>query len=309
MAKKRIAITLVTTILCFLFIVIVIFVINQNNEIKHLKSEIDDLLESTVSKEMYNQKEYELEKVIESMKKVVDFPSTSNWKYQESSGLRKYIGNIGVRAYPMDDSPLSVDVEEMYDPKSIMFCRAVLDLEDGNKWGFVMMNQYGNMKFGYVPYDELEKLETTKSNKTEALGEFQVGDRIEKMIGILDRDFNLASENLCIYTFPDEPYGDMEPHMQVMSGITSIDAFVGEDFRTWLIRTDSPNYPLKSGYKVGDNAIEVLDYYRNEYEEFIPEPVEAWGEFEFKLSDTEIISFRIDSTLNEDSVISSIWLH
>jgi hypothetical protein len=66
---------------------------------------------------------------------------------------------------------------------------------------------------------------------------------------------------------------------------------------------------VKSGYKVGDNAIEVLDYYRNKYEEFIPEPVEAWGEFEFKLSDTEIISFRIDSTLNEDSVISSIWLH
>jgi len=333
MTKKIFLITIATTVVCLLFIATVVLLINKNNEIKHLNAEIDskmteinDLIESTVSKELYEQKEYEqnqqlennealefkveeLENAIESMKKVVDFPNTSNWKYQETSGLRKYIGDTGIRAYPREDSPLSIDIKELHDPQKIIFCRAVLDLDDGSKWGFVMMNHYGDMKFGYVPYNELGEFDIVKSEKLEALGEFQVGDRIEKMIGILDRDYTLASENLCIYTFPDEPYGDMEPQMKVMSGITSIDAFVGEDFHTWLIRTDSPDYPLKSGYKVGDNAMEVIDYYNDKYDEYHPEPFNAWGEFEYKLSKTEIISFRIDSELNEESVITSIWLH
>lgn len=250
----------------------------------------------------------------EANNQVAQIPQIRNWKYQETSGLKRYVGDTGIRAYPSLDAPIIVNKSNLIDENAILFCRAVviagqaLHGQYGSEWGIVLMNDYGQMKAGYVPYNELEAIDYPTIEYVESIGGFHLGDRIEKMIGTLDRDYKLISENLCMYTFPDQPYESGAPHTHNNEG--TIQAFVSNDFRIFLLRTNSANYVLASGYKVGDNAIEVIDYYSSLYEESNLDAMTSWGEYEYKLSETEYIAFRIDTNeLNEESIIKSIIIH
>lgn len=243
--------------------------------------------------------------------------SYSVFKYQDSSGLKKYNGITGTRIYPSMEAPY---IHLMFDEKSnpddrIVNCIAVVYAE-GQDWGMVVNNNYGDMKIGFIPYNELEDYEEPEHESTvESIGGFELGDRIEKLIGTIDREYEVISENLCIYIFPDEAYSSDDPMQNVFSGIKTLDAFVSNEFRAWLIRTDSPQYVLRSGFRVGDRALEVLDYYRSRYQEVITNDEYmymdfATGTYKFKLSETEEISFNIDSdSLTEESIITSIYLY
>lgn len=252
--------------------------------------------------------------VIELENSELVIPETSNWKYQEASGLRKYIGETGLRLYPSEDAPLVYGSGAFGDGNDTVFCRAVVTVphsessgHDGRAWGIVLVNNYGQTKVGYVPYDELEVIESEKLDYIEALSSFQLGDRIEKMIGTLDQDYEIKSENLCMYFFYDEPNEGTEPINY--SGPT-IEAFVSEDFRIWYLRTDSPKYELESGFKVGDNAMEVLDYYREHYSEEEADFYFPAGEYTFRVSDYEFVGFSIGyEELTEESVITWIGLY
>ncbi len=274
--------------------------------------------------EEQSQRISELEDTIVKLEQLVEeannrevlLPETSNWKYQEISGLKRYVGDIGIRAYPSFDAPIVVDESRLVDKNAILFCRAVvisgqvLHGQYGSEWGIVLMNDYGQMKVGYVPYNELEAIEYPTIEYVESIGGFHLGDRIEKMIGILDREYKLISENLCMYIFPDQPYGPGDPHTHAMSNEPTIEAFVSNDFRIYMLRTNSTNYALGSGYKVGDNAIEVIDYYSSLYKESNLDEMMSWGEYEYELSETEYIAFWIDTLeLNEESIITSIIIH
>lgn len=239
----------------------------------------------------------------------------SIFKYQGPSGLKKYLGDSGLRVYPTLESPIVHPLLQNGTEEIIVFCRAVADI-DGRAWGLIELNNYGDMKLGFIPYDELEAYEKPDLGEgIESIGGFKLNDRIEKLIGIIDNEFTVASENLCIYTFPDEPYATVEPINNVFSGIKSLDAFVSNDFRVWLIRTDSPNYTLDSGFKVGDNAKDVLAYYEKRYKKIdIPKDQMymnfATGDYVFTLSESEEISFSIDTeTLTDKSVITNIYLY
>lgn len=243
----------------------------------------------------------------------IKIPDTSNWKRQELSGLRKYIGDIGIRAFPSEDSPIVVEATQLTEDNAILFCRAVVTVassetsgHDGTSWGIVLMNDYGQTKVGYVPYKELEVIESQEIKFVESIGTFHLGDRIEKMIGVLDQDFEIKSENTCMYFFYDDSNQEVELHYRV--GPT-IEAFVSQDFRIWYLRTDSPKYVLNSGFKVGDNAIEVLQYYRKNYNEEESDFYYPTGRFQFRLSETEFIGFYIDTEeLTNESVITWIGL-
>ncbi len=240
-------------------------------------------------------------------------PYINNWKYPPESGLMRYIGDVGIRAIPSIDSPIIFNKDRLDEGNDILMCTAVIatgQMNDGPKWGVVLKNEYGIMISGYIPYNELELIERPENEYTESLGDFYLGDRIEKLIGTIDRDYKIISENLCMYTFPEENFGPGEPFMQVMNDVKTIDAFVDDNFRVYFLRTNSSLYELNSGYKVGDNAIEVIEFYSNLYEEITLHPMESWGEYEYKLSNTENITFGIDTKeLNEESKISVIMLH
>lgn len=249
--------------------------------------------------------------IIESDTQVV--PYINNWKYPPESGLMRYVGNIGIRAIPSNDSTIIFPKDRLENDNDIVMCTAVIaigQMNDGPKWGVVLKNEYGIIISGYVPYDELELIERPVNDYVESLGGFHLGDRIEKLVGTIDRDYKIISENLCMYTFPEENFGPGEPFMQVMNDVKTIDAFVTDDFRVYYLRTDSSRYELSSGYKVGDNANEVIEFYSNKYEESNLHPMESWGDYEYKLSDNENITFGIDTLeLNDDSKISVIMLH
>ena len=139
------------------------------------------------------------------------------------------------------------------------------------------------------------------------MGSFHLGDRIEKMIGVLDQDYVIDTENICMYFFYDET-NQKSDAMNIAN--PSIMAFVGSDFRISHIRTDSSRYELSSGFKVGDSAQEVMKYYEELYEEDMVEQFFYSGDYRYRISETECIGFRIDTeTLTEQSVITMIILY
>jgi len=88
----------------------------------------------------------------------------------------------------------------------------------------------------------------------------------------------------------------------------TLDAFVEETNHVNRLRTDSSEFPLKDGYKVGDNAIEVLDFYASKYNYLDnPEMDYGYSEYTFILNNGHMLEFTIDSEeLNQSSIISSI---
>ena len=313
--------------------------VDKNSQLLTYEQEIESLelklLESQSANEKMETQLNELEGIVDVQKnKIMEFESSieqlekekiiaendtlivpyiNNWKYPPESGLMRYIGDVGIRAIPSNDSTIIFSKDRLDDGNDIVMCTAVVatgQMNDGPKWGVVLKNEYGIMISGYVPYNELELIERPVNDYVESLGGFHLGDRIEKLVGTIDRDYKIISENLCMYTFPEENFGPGEPFMQVMNDVKTIDAFVADDFRVYFLRTDSSRYELSSGYKVGDNAIEVIEFYSNQYEESNLHPMESWGDYEYKLSDTENITFGIDSSeLNDESKISVIMLH
>lgn len=239
----------------------------------------------------------------------IPIPSINNWKYNEPSGIMKYIGDVGVRTFPHNDAPIITDPDELDYDDLILFCRAVISVgyrgNNSPKWGVVLVNDWGRMKVGYVPYSELEKYEYPEYDYIESLNGFQVGDRIEKLIGTLDRDFTIITENACIYRFHDL---DEEDSFSLW-GEPRLDVFVSNDFRVDFLRTNSSKYILNTGYKVGDNAKDVIGYYATIYPESNVDQMISQRRYEFQISDDEYIRFYIDEDdLTEESLISSIEL-
>lgn len=253
------------------------------------------------------------EDLLISQESEIIIPVMNSKKYPPESGLVKYIGDVGIRSMPSYGSPLIFTKEEMYSEEKILNCIGVVsagETMNAANWGVVVLNEYGLMITGYVPYKELELVERPEVVSVESLSGFQLGDRIEKLIGTIDRDYKVISEYLCMYEFPDEDFGSGEPHMQAGNGTRTIDAFVDDEFRVYFLRTNSTKFVLESGYKVGDNAMAVINYYSSRYEKANLEPMESTGDYEYRLSESEVISFSIgEEDLNDDSKIYSIVLH
>lgn len=238
-------------------------------------------------------------------------------KFQGPSGLKTYTGSTGARIYPSMEAPyicLLLDEKENPDNR-IVNCINIVNVGD-EKWGMVILNNFGDMKTGFIPYDELEIYEVAEpESRVEALGDFELFDRIEKLIGIHGYNYEIINENTCIYQFLDESNTLVDPPDNDDSEIKTLYAFVTNDYRVWMMRTDSPSYVLKSGYRVGDNAIKVLEYYRSHYEEVVVDVEDLYaeyskGKYRFKLSETEEISFNINTELlTEDSFITNIFLY
>jgi hypothetical protein len=172
---------------------------------------------------------------------------------------------------------------------------------------------------GYAYRSDLRPIEENEEynsydygNGIETLGVFKVGDRIEALIGLLDRDYYLIYENGRIYKFPDNKSRGItvEPHQVPSSDIHSLDAFAGYTNHIRRLRTDSSEFPLKDGYKVGDNAMKVFNFYASKYKSLDdPESEYEYPGYTFILEDGHMLEFYIDTEeLNENSVITSIWI-
>ncbi|GKX30748.1 hypothetical protein SH1V18_32280 [Vallitalea longa] len=224
-------------------------------------------------------------------------------KYSEESGIRKYTGKVPLRIYPSLDAP-ALNLET----KDILVNCIYSVLVDDITWGMVLVNNYGDAKVGFAPIEDFVKVEDSDNaiSTVESLGGFRTGDRIEKLIGTLDRDYTVISENICIYSFPDDNYVETDA-MNRPFGNKTLDTFVDNDFRVSTIRTNSPQFQLECGFKVGDRAKEVFEYFGEKYES--DEDAYMYGDYNYRLSDTEVISFYINTQeLEEDSLITSIWI-
>jgi len=228
-------------------------------------------------------------------------------KYPVASGLRKYIGKEPLRIYPNSKAPY---VYEDYKPEVVELINEVQSNQD--TWCLILDSKGIS---GYVLRSDLKMINEEEKNSidyridTETLGGFKLGDRIETLIGRLDQDYYLIYENGRIYEFPDEKKGEMiDPIDRPFSETCSLEAFVGETNHVNRLRTDSPEFPLEDGYKVGDNAIEVLDFYASKYD-YLDDPEMDYRHsgYRFNLNNGNILEFTIDSEeLNQSSVIASI---
>lgn len=240
-------------------------------------------------------------------------------KYPEASGLRRYIGEEPLRIYPGSESPYVYDnykpevvelinevgvvpLAETEEPKAHIWC---LILDSRGVSGYAQRSDL-------VPISENdETFHRDFGCGVETLGGFKVGDRIETLIGRLDRDYYLAYENGRIYEFLDSrDDGSIDPMDRPFANVHSLDAFVWYTNHVALLRTNSPEFPLQESYKVGDNAQKVLDHYASKYPYYRDDPTHyRYSEYTFVLEEGHRLEFHIDTeTLNPNSVISAIWI-
>ena len=238
-------------------------------------------------------------------------------KYPGTSGLRRYVGKEPLRIYPSSNAPF---VYEDWKPKVVELINEVSTLNKNRNhegdWCLVLDSRGIS---GYVDRTSLAKIDEKDTyyrddygSGIETLGGFKVGDRIETLIGLLDRDYYLIYENGRIYEFPDNQskVNINESHQGPYSKNHGLDAFVGYTNYVSYLRTDSPEFPLKDGYKVGDNALNVLDFYAGKYESLDdPESDYEYPGYTFILEEGHMLDFFIDTEeLNKNSVITSICI-
>ncbi len=234
-------------------------------------------------------------------------------KYPPASGLRRYIGEEPLRIYPSSKAPY---VYGDYKPEVVEMINEVEMMSEvkGNQETWCLVIDSMGVS-GYAHRSDLKRIDEEAANSNgygtaiETLGGFKVGDRIETLIGMLDQDYYLIYENSRIYVFLDDKNEEiMDPKDRPFSDTHSLDAFVGDTKHISRIRTDSSKFPLKDGYKVGDNAMEVVDFYASKYD-YIDNPdlYYRYSEYTFILEDGHMLEFRINSEeLNQSSVITSI---
>ncbi|MCG8515088.1 MAG: hypothetical protein MI740_13180 [Halanaerobiales bacterium] len=205
-------------------------------------------------------------------------------------GLKKYIGSDPLRVYPHQESFFGF---EEYEGNPIVELIRGVSSNVGPLWSLVIDHKG---RIGYVKTSELIDVPETaliQVVEKESLGGFRIGDRIEKAIGTLDTEYTLIYENGRIYDFSDQEF------------------FVNNTNQITLIRTESPQITLNSGYSVGDNALEVLEYYKARYEHrhvtdapFLPVTDS------FRIGDEATLGFVFsDSEINENSSVTSIYLY
>lgn len=232
-------------------------------------------------------------------------------KYPVTSGIRRYIGKEPLRIYPNSEAPF---IYENYKPVIVELINEVtlLGKQKPENWCLVLdsrgVSGYAQRADLVVVDENDEYISKDYGNGLETLGGFKVGDRIETLIGLLDRDYYLIYENGRIYQFPDNQSKQVsDPINRPFSEINSIDVFVGYANRIGRLRTDSPEFPLKDGYKVGDNAIKVMDFYSSKYKK-LDDANSYWPSgYTFVLEENHMLVFSIDTEeLNQNSVISNI---
>lgn len=249
----------------------------------------------------------ETEELVNELKLTSEYPSIKNVVYQSfsDSGLRVYTGTEGIYMYPVRDSEIVFDITEMQE-NTIVNCIGVVTANSNESWGMVISNNYGNIKIGYIPIEDLVRYNDTSKSSIESIGDFHLGDRIESMISTIDRDYYVLSDNLCIYEFPKYIYGTVDE--DTFSDNDYIDAFVGNDFHIFNLRTDSPDYRLKSGYGVGDDVDEVIEFYSRLYN------IEVNDEYQLtrliiSISESEQLIMLLDTAgLLDDSTVKYIEL-
>ena len=237
-------------------------------------------------------------------------------KYPVASGVRRYVGEEPLRIYPNSKAPF---IYENYKPDVVELINEIqvvpppeAGFTEPEMWCLVLDSRGVS---GYAPSADLialapEEGSVDHGSGKETLGGFQTGDRIETLIGQLDRDYYLIYENGRIYTFPDDPeqVNKINPIERPFSGMLTLDTFVRDTNKIVRLRTDSPKFPLKDGYKVGDNAMKVLAFYESKYK-YLDDPDQAnsSSQYTFVLEEGHRLEFQIDTAeLNENSVISSI---
>ena len=243
--------------------------------------------------------------------------SYAGMKYPVTCGLRRYVGEEPLRIYPSSDAPF---VYEDWKPEVVELLNEVsTQNKDGypeGNWCLVLDSRGIS---GYADSTALVKIDEKDTyyrdnygSGIETLGGFKVGDRIETLIGLLDRDYYLIYENGRIYEFPDKQskVNTNESHQGPYSMNHGLDAFVGYTNYVGHLRTDSPEFPLKDGYKVGDNALNVLDFYTSKYESLDdPESDYEYPGYTFILEEGHMLEFSIDTEeLNKSSIITSIHI-
>lgn len=316
--KKQNSVLVASIVVVSLLIVVFGFIFKeQNSKLNSLYKDYNKLNEKHQQlineyEELTSPQKVMTEKIDDRTQENVSFIQRyDGMKYPVASGIRRYIGEEPLRIYPNSEAPF---VYDNYKPVIVELINevALLGKQKQENWCLVLDSRGVS---GYAQRKDLVKVDQNDEyiskdygNGLESLGGFKVGDRIETLIGLLDRDYYLIYENSRIYQFPDNNSKEVsDPKYRPFTDINSLDAFVGYANRVGSLRTDSPEFPLKDGYKVGDNAIKVLDFYSSKYNKLDDSDLNWLSEYTFVLEENHLLEFYIDTEkLNQNSVISSI---
>lgn len=270
--------------------------VNQlNEEIDMLKQDLENMIDENEELKL---------KIKDDQQEFTFIEGYNGLKYPGSSGLRRYIGEEPLRIYPNSKAPYNME----YKPLVVELINEVISGEE--TWCLVLDS---NGVSGYVERNNLitiseedEDFYYNYGSTIETIGGFGIGDRIEKIIGTLNRDYYLAYENGRIYEFPENNNQREESNEYHLS------AGVGNTNIVQSLMTNSSEFQLKDDYKVGDNAKNTLEFYESKYD-YVNE--EEFGyhinesTFIFTISPKQFLQFKINSErLNSDSIISRISL-
>ena len=240
--KRTLVLAASVIVVSILLVFMVINFKDQNKELNALNTDYNKLYEE------HQQLKSEYQEVTSSQEDSF-IQRYFGMKYPVTSGIRRYIGKEPLRIYPNIKAPY---IYENYKPVVVELINEVGTGKD--TWCLVLDSRGIS---GYAQRTDLVKLEEQDEYMArdygtglETLGGFKVGDRIETLIGLMDRDYYLIYENGRIYQFPDNNSEEVsDPIYRPFSGINTLDAFVGYGNRVTHLRTNSPEFPLKDGYK------------------------------------------------------------
>jgi len=277
-------------------------VIDALNEKNQLLQDRNDELESIIENytKIDNNKPQTIEFVGEEIE--VDFKPYMVAEWTDYLGFCKYIGEELPRIYPSIDSP-KMNESTMWLPNEEEFIVEVIR-HTASDWYLVRIP--GCENYVFVKPDELVQLDEVDYPKIPELDikidNVSIGDKIESFTSSFSVNTILTGEYTSGLVY--ELYTNIRNRGYEIEGTISVDIF--DRIVGMHIATDK--YGLNSGFKVGDNADEVIGFYNAKYPRFISKNYESSENFLlYDIGNSYFLGFGLDTeVLTDESVIKVI---
>lgn len=226
---------------------------------------------------------------------VIEYESYNSTVWNDLAGYYRYIGDELPRIYPDETTP-EIKIPDLYTQVMNDLIVEVI-MQTSNNWYLVRIPFVEN--YVYVKGKDLEKVYindfTFEAIVPETINGFSIGDDVDGLLANFDGVFTRGVEyGYGIYydLFKEKDSYKVEDSIATIT-VDAFDRIINMYFL-------SNEFSLESGYKVGSNAIECIEYYSGKYENYM-------YSMTFDISESHYLSFEINTDeLTGDSLINKI---
>lgn len=270
----------------------------------------------SLQQELLEAKTPQVEKKINevSINKSNDFSSFSTVLFQDIIGQYQIDEDIALYSLPSQKSTLLVH-SNISNPIEVI---AVVQNSQQEKWALVYIFDFDYLSmpsYGYIEIDKYAFLKNRSASSIpfksyEALSDIYMGDTLDSLIlQFGEKYIKVDDQGTVFYHFyPKEGELADEYSLDTISGKEmynlnkGIDLYISpQTHQLYALYIYSSEFPLTSGFKIGDNAEEVMRYYESHYTYLNEMSEEIDGPKTFQLSEDYVILFYI-----RDGVIDKI---